>query len=59
MKEQAVNIYARNLFGTMGPKAEAFVAQKIEAMEDVEDQMKVEEWRRIRRAVQMMRTRSA
>lgn len=55
MRESNIHNYAQHLISLMGPRAEAYAAQKAMDPELQDDAHKTEDWEKIRLAVQSLR----
>ena len=55
MRESNIHSYAQQLLSLMGPRAEAYAAQKALDPDIESDKPKAEDWKKIRLAVQTLR----
>lgn len=55
MRESNIHNYAQHLISLMGPRAEAYAAQKAMDPELQDDTHKTEDWKKIRLAIQSLR----
>ena len=55
MRESNIHNYAQHLISLMGPRAEAYAAQKAMDPELQDDTRKTEDWKKIRLAIQSLR----
>ena len=55
MRESHIHTYAQHLISLMGPRAEAYAAQKAMDPELHSDDHKADDWKKIRLAVQSLR----
>lgn len=55
MRESNIHNYAQHLISLMGPRAEAYAAQKAIDPELLDNEPKAEDWKKIRLAVQSLR----